>query len=164
MPEFLGTHGPHLAGAGVNGSVTALTDDAAGRADKEWSRGDEFVVPHRRELVSVGAESRVSHLSGNSHDAERRPAHSSSRSELLAAANGLHADAVLVDGVLHGPSYVNGHAKVHAANGHGTNGHSVNGQHVNGHGRNGYANHEVSDVEGVEPVAVLEANVARKPR
>jgi lipopolysaccharide/colanic/teichoic acid biosynthesis glycosyltransferase len=167
MPEFLGTHGPHLAvaGAGINGSVTALTEDDAAllASANEWPRGHEFAAPPRREFVSLGADSRLNHLSADSYDAELRPANSSSRSSLLAA-NGRHADAVLVDGVLHGPSYMNGHVNPHGTNGHGTNGRAVNGQHVNGGGRNGHANHEESNLVGVESAAVLEANIARKPR
>jgi hypothetical protein len=164
MPEFLGSHGSQLAGAGVHGGVTVLAGEDAVRAVKEWSRDDQLVAPRRREFASVRGEARSNHLSDAAYDDELVPAHSASRTGLLAAANGQHADAVLVDGVLHGPAYVNGHANGHGTNGHSTNGHAVHGKHLNGHGRNGYAKHENDDLEVAEPATVLEASLARKPR
>jgi sugar transferase EpsL len=174
MPEFLGAHG-HLAAATAGGSGNFADleafDDADEDAAEDWSESEEFVPPRHRELVTIGREVRLDGPANGSYEDELLPSFNSSRSALLAVGNSNHADALLVDGVLHGPAFtrpeVNGHAtNGHAINGHGRNGHAINGHDAhaangessNGHGVNGHAKHDAA-----EPLAA-EAVVTRKPR
>jgi sugar transferase EpsL len=156
MPEFLGTHA-HLAVAGSGGNLNASASDVAEYfpvAEDEWSEANGRIAP-RRELVSAGEEFRLDHGRDESFGEELLPAFTAARSAVLTASNAHHADAVLVNGTLHGPSYgrhsVNGHV-----NGHATNGHSRNGIAANGHV-------EGEDEESAATVAD-ETTAVRKPR
>jgi sugar transferase EpsL len=168
MPEFLGSHAQlAAAGAGGHGPLagkTTILDDSPIVADGHWEGSSERPPRRRREFVRVAQESHLNGTDG-SFDEGLLSAFGSPVGEIVADGGGSHADALLVDGVLHGPMLVRSVPHVPAVNGHARpEVQSLNGRAANGHRTHSTNGHAATDQVELSGTSANETVATRKPR